>query len=753
MKKQTKKRDRTAQPLFNQSWHAYVPPALIASLVAIFYYPSLYYKFQFDDLASITRYFAIRNKSFFDLFFTGARWISYWLNTVHYSIGKFNPFCYRLTNISMHALTSILVFYFVYIGFKKLKNKEFYSSNALPIAFLTACLFAVHPVQTQTVSYVIQGQLEGLACFFLLLMSLSFLLYNHTKDSLLKTFYLLLIYISAFLGTGTKEIFIVAPILLLLTDWFLVAQGNWQSLKSRWYIHGVVGIMVLAIYMYFLKPSFFGKLLGLKHQAKNNIGNVLTETRDQKILPFHFFMSQFKVVLHYIWMFIWPLNICVEYDWKLSSSFFAPDCFGPFLVLCAMCVGLWYLYRKDKTNILVFSALWFFIVLAPRSTIIPSSELLTDYKTFSGSMAILLFFAICIVYCLVKGAEIAKSSLWHHKNIVAQYALILLIVLPVGFLAKKRNKVWHSAEEFWTNVIKNAPGKARAYNNYAVALSEQGKFKESIPWYAKAIQMDSHYPDPINNIAVAYASTGDLDKGIHYMKMAIKMQPNYPEGYNNLASFLIQKNEFQEAIKMCDLAIRLRAHYGKARYNKGKALMSLNKKEEAFECFKNACLRADLDNEVGFKVYAQVSMSLKKYSDAITAYSKLLEFNPNGNNMFLLANAYFLNNQFPQAIQWYTKAERVLPPHKQLYYNLAEAYLKNEQPEKALGYFDKSMELKFNLPNLPLRRAYCLRLLKRNFEAKVALEEVLKREDINDRFKQIAKNELANMNKAATAAA
>ena len=754
MKKQIKKRDRKSNNnvLFTQSWHAYVPPTIIACLVGLLYYPSLYYKFQVDDLASITRYFAIRNKGFFDLLFTGTRWISYWMNTIHYSIGKFNPFCYRLTNISMHALTSILVFYFVYIGLKKLKNKEFYCSYALPIALLTACLFAIHPVQTQTVSYVIQGQLEGLACFFLMLMSLSFLLYNHTTNPLAKKIYLGLVFCSAFLGTGTKEIFVVAPLLLLLTDWFLVAQADMQSLKSRWYIHGIVFGIVIGVYMYFLKPSFFGKLLGLKLEAKNNIGNILTETRDQKIYPLHFFMSQFKVVLHYIWMFIWPFNICVEYDWKLSTSFFAFDCIVPFLTLCAIASGLWYLFKKDKSNVLVFSALWFFVVLAPRSTIIPSSELLTDYKTFSGSMAILLFLAICIVYCLAKGAELVKSSLWHHKNIVAQYALIILLVLPVGYVAKERNKVWHSAEEFWTNIIKNAPGKARAYNNYAVALSEQGKFKESIPFYAKAIQMDSHYPDPINNIAVAFASTGDLDKGIQYMQMAIKQQPNYPEGYNNLASFLIQKEEYEKAIKMCDYAIRLRPHYGKARYNKGKALMSLGKNEKAFECFKDACTKADLDNETGFKVYAQMSMSLKKYADAVIAYSKLLEFRSNGNTMFLLGNAHFMNKEYPQAIQWYKKAERTLPDNKQLCYNLAEAYLKNKDYEKALAHFDKMSQMNYKLPNLPLRRAYCLKLLNRNFEAKVALESALTRKDITENFKQIAKNELAKIDQAAEVA-
>ena len=63
-------------------------------------------------------------------------------------------------------------------------------------------------------------------------------------------------------------------------------------------------------------------------------------------------------------------------------------------------------------------------------------------------------------------------------------------------------------------MIQNAPGKARAYNNYAVALSEKGLYKESLPYYIKAIEMDDLYPDPLNNLAVAYSFMGDTEKAI-----------------------------------------------------------------------------------------------------------------------------------------------------------------------------------------------------------------------------------------------
>src|SRR5207249_500263 len=98
--------------------------------------------------------------------------------------------------------------------------------------------------------------------------------------------------------------------------------GSWQSFKKRLWMHIVLATIVFTAYLYLLKPQFFTEIFSLQREAKNNIGNIITEQPGQMIKPWPFFRSQFKVVLHYLWMFIWPFNISVEYDWVLSKSFF-----------------------------------------------------------------------------------------------------------------------------------------------------------------------------------------------------------------------------------------------------------------------------------------------------------------------------------------------------------------------------------------------------------------------------------------------
>jgi len=722
-----------------------ITPFILSLLAAIFYKSSLNYAFQFDDLANITKLYSIRNSTFSQLFFQSSRWISYWLNTIHYKIGKFNPFSYRLFNVMSHTATAIIIFYLFYWALSGLKKRSFFSENSFSIAACTALLFLLHPVQTQTVSYVIQGQLEGLACFFIASIVLCFLLLSRATDFFVKLSLTAFIFVLAILSCGTKEITIMSPFLLMVFDWFFIAQGNFESFKSRKLFYAIYTATVFGVYLYFLKPTFFIKLFGMKMEARNNIGNILTEKAGDKILPLHFFISQFKVVLHYLFIFVWPFNICVEYDWKLVKSFFSIDCFVPFVVLCTLFGVIVRKLQENISNIAVFGIIWFFVSIAPRSSFIPSSELLTDYKTYTGSIGIAFMLALGIVkLCNVVLSYVKNRHYFYFKKELECLVMVLL-ALPLGFFTYQRNKVWSSGENFWGNIIKNAPGKARAYNNYAVALSEKGLYKEAIPYYQKAIDMDGSYPDPLNNIAVAFSFMGDLDQAIDALRRSIMIQPMYPEAYNNLASFLITKKDYDQAEKALHYALQLRPYYGKAYFNLGKVHLFRDEQEKAFDCFKNACTRADLDNETGFQLYAHMAMKLKKYSDAAFAYSKMVELQPTKENIFSYAHALYLNENFDQSIVAYKKLLSMSPGEQNAWYNLGETYLKVNNPQQALNAFQKAEALGHKLPNLPLRMAYCHKLLNNFSEGIALLNDVLQQPSMPEEFKRVAYNELTQM--------
>ena len=109
-------------------WKTYLlAPIILAAITTLVYLPSLHYDFQFDDVANIKKFFASRTLSFSSWVFNSSRWISYWLNTVNYKLGKFDPFYYRTFNVLFHIITGILLFFVTLEALSRLKKNNYFS--------------------------------------------------------------------------------------------------------------------------------------------------------------------------------------------------------------------------------------------------------------------------------------------------------------------------------------------------------------------------------------------------------------------------------------------------------------------------------------------------------------------------------------------------------------------------------------------------------------------------------------------------
>lgn len=699
-------------------WNWIIPPTFLAMLTFFIYYPSLSYPFQFDDYANIVKFFNIRYNTFSSLFFQNTRWISYWLNSLYYAYAKYESFIYRLGNITAHIATGVILFFIFYTACRNIKNNAFLSKYSLPIAYLTSGLFLLHPVQSQTVSYVIQGQLEGLACLFIVSMIFCFMTLASTPKGWKRAFLIGMLYLIAISACCTKEIAIISPALVLLFDWFFIAQGSTSSLKKRAYLHVGLWIVVFGIYIYMLKPAFFASVFGLSINMHNNIGNVLTENTHERITALHYCISEFKVILHYISIFFWPFAISVDYDWKMVRSFFSLDCIIPLILLLGAAYYTFRRLSKNKTDIISFGILWFFIAILPRSSIIPSSELLADYKTYIASIGILFIIAYLLICACTRLTKKEFSQ-------TQQIALWTLFLLPIGYTLYERNKVWRSTVEFWGNIVKNSPNKARGHNNYGVALCEKSKYKEAIPHFERAIALDNRYADPYNNIAIAHGTLGDIDKAIAALNKSINIHPNQPEAYQNIASFYIQTKKFDLAEKMLHKAIKIRPHYGKAYFNLGRLYLEINEKEKAWEALKAACTRGDFDNKLGFDAYNKASLALKKYDDALFACNKLLAINPHDyETLFTIAHIHFAQQKYEQALEEYKELAQVQGDAK-AFYQIGECYVQLKKYPEALDYFKKVISIHKGFTSAYFSAAECLNRMGKRAQALSFLENFI----------------------------
>ena len=701
-----------------QWWYKFIPLSIISLFTAVFYYPSLRYPFQFDDLANITKKYEIRFCDFKALAFSNSRWLGEMLNGWNYNLGErfrfggggFEPFYYRVVNVSIHLLTGIVFFFLVHKICTINKTNSFLRKRALWIASFASTLFLLHPVQSQTVSYVIQARLEGLVCFFVLATILSFM-YAITSKSTLSTVILYALGLGlGVVSCGTKEIVIVAPLLFALVDWFFIAQGDWNDFKSRLWLHITYLLIVVGSILFYLNRSnILSKFVGLRSHITNNRGNILTESPTDLIKPLHFLISEFKVVLHYLFIFFVPYGLSVEYDWKMSHSFLSPDSFFPFLILAGMALYSLNYLKKNPTSLPVFSLWWFLIAIAPRSTIIPSPELVCDYKTYLASAGIFLFMAAGLVWLMDKALEkIAEED--EAIRYVQRLTTVVACAAMLGAGTQWRNQTWETTVSFWQDIVVKAPKKARGHNNLGVALSEGGRYTEAIPHYLEAIRLDKYYSDPHSNIAVAYSVTGNDEKAIAALQEAVRIFPDYPEAHNNLGSLLLKKGEHALSEKALKNAVALRPYYGKGWFNMGRLYFEQEKFELAWDCFVKAT-KGDLDIPETFNILGQVALKLGKYPEAVEAFSQTrkrmgdqrapqVEFN--------YANALYLSGNVKGARELFGELAQNFPNVTKFCYNYAESLLADGEPEKAHIEFSKIAQQTQDFPTAIVRAAHCL---------------------------------------------
>lgn len=704
-------------------WY-WMTPLILAVITIATYIPSLTYEFQFDDEPNILKFYDIRFLTFNDVFFSSSRWISKWVSAWSYHFGRFEPFVYRCANVGFHALTGLIVYYFFLFCLSKIDRDSFFYKNARILSALTAGVFLLHPVQTQTVSYIVQGQMEGLAGLMVMATLLSFVLFAQARNTAWQAIMLICAYGFAFLACGTKEIAIVTPFLVLLTDWFFIAQGNFNSLKRRWLIHVGFFSLVLGIYVWFLGKNYFIQAFGLQLQTDNIPGNCLTEQVGQKIVPYDYCISQFKVILHYLFIFVWPFSICMEYDMHIERSFDGLNVIVPFLTLIFIVGLIGYLLRGSKKNLVAFGLLWFFISIAPRSTIIPSWELVVDYKTYIASIGWIFIIVSFLLWVYQTQAQAVAALRQRGVQILA----ICFLGACLVSLTVTRNYVWKDSYDFWYDIVTKAPSKARSHNNFGCQLLKRDKYMEALAYFKRAIRMEPGYYDPYNNLAYAYGALNKIDQAIWALREGIRIYPYQPKVYNNLATYLIMKGDYEIAVKAAEQAIELYPYYGKAYFNKGRALMQLDQLEEARECFKKSCLEADFDNVIqGYAMYGDLSLKLNKPDDAIVAFNKVLEMQPDPKALFFLGNAYYQKEDYKNATAHYERSLAMAPENTNIAHNLCQVYLEDNQPIKALEYV-RQMEQNADLyPDLDLQKAYAQHLLGNNKQAIMILEAFTKR--------------------------
>lgn len=487
--------------------------------------------------------------------------ISFALN---YYFHRFNPVGFHLVNILIHIFNGILLYLFTKETLRTPALKTDYDRPAAGwIPFFTAFIWTLHPLQTQSVGYIVQ-RMNSLAALFYLLSLLFYAKYRLSQDSRPSSRLLVGCAVSGLLAFGSKEIAATLPFFLILYEWYFFQNLNLHWLKKK--IPLVVGALMLLIILTLL-------FLGTDPLDRIAAGyNVRSHTMAQRVL------TEFRVIIFYLSLLIWPhpSRLNLDHDFLISNSLIDPITTLSALAALAGAVGA-AIYFARKAPLISFCILWFCGNLVIESSVI-GLEFIFEHRTYLPSM-MLIFMLVSLAFKYIKPRQLCISA--------------LCILVAVGsFWTYQRNRVWGDAITLWQDCVTKSPHKARPYNNLAVALDRAGQWEAAVKNYAAAIKINPYYANAHYNLGSTLARNGKLKMGIAHMARAVELEPDNYEAHNNLGVALLIQGAVQKAADHFQQALEINPDYASAHNNLGIAMGRQHKLSEAVFHFQEA-LRLD----------------------------------------------------------------------------------------------------------------------------------------------------------------
>ncbi|HLB41079.1 MAG TPA: tetratricopeptide repeat protein, partial [Candidatus Babeliales bacterium] len=390
----------------------------------------------------------------------------------------------------------------------------------------------------------------------------------------------------------------------------------------------------------------------------------------------------------------------------------------------------------------------------PRSSCIPSSELINDYKTYLASVGIMLLLGLAIthllIWCLTRYYRAWKPKLPVPMSVFV--SMLLVLISSLGYATYQRNLVSATPVSYWADIVLKGPDKARSHNNYGIALTKAHRFHEAIREFKHAMQLagepssaERFYWDPYHNLANVYSLTGNVQGAIALLERGLQFNPNLAEPYNNLGMFYLNQKDFPRAEKNFKQALKLKPYHGKAHFNLAKVYLIQQDQAAACQALAAACFNSDLDTEptaliTALELYARTCLTRQDPQTAVRVLQRLAELKPQDPQvLFNLAGAYAAQQQYPAAIKLYQRLVRLDPQNIRLLANLSELYRLNDQLALALSTIEQALKLEPQQPNLLFQQIRCLKSLKQLDQAQKVVATIVANPAYPADLKQAAK--------------
>ncbi len=677
-------RSGTSLPLaLNVRLLAGVATIVLASFLA--YLPSLSGEFILDDDKLLTANPLIKASDGLYSFWCTTKAQDYWpvSNTAlwfEWRLWGLNPTGYHVTNLILHIAGALLL----WIILRKL---------SLPGAFLTALLFALHPVNVESVAWI--AQRKGLlAMLFFLLSILCYLRHfsvscsdnaqggRHTPCAgpapgvcglLIGRWYWLslLAFVLAMLSKGSVAIL---PLLLLWIVWWLrtgtvpifaSAKMGLSPSVSRWDLVRTAPFFAVAVVLAGVNLWF---------QTHGTDIVIRTASFAQRLL------GAGGVVWFYLYKALLPLNLVFIYpQWHIEAGNL--PWWLPLMAAVTLTIVLWQ-YRQGWSRPFLFAWGFFCVSLLP---VLGFADV--GFMQYSPVADHYQHIAIIGVIALAA----AGWDIWHQSVQGPARALAVVVVSALIFLTWQQSGLYSNAMTLYQVALEKNPDCSMVHNNLGIILVQAGRPEEAVEHFQQALRLKPDNAEAHNNLGNVLDDAGRPQEAMEHYREALRLKPNYTEAHFNLGLLLAKAGRLSEAIEHYRQTVQLQPDYLKAHNNLGVALIQAGRSEEAIECFQQA---------------------LRLQPDYAEAYNNL-------------GVALDEADRLPEAIEQFRQALRLQPDYPEAQNNLGKVLIKTGRSQEAIAHFQQALRLKANFSEAYYGLALAYAIINRPPEAVAAAQKAL----------------------------
>ncbi len=646
-------------------------PILVILIVSFaVYFNALFGNFVYDDHQQIVENRWIKDIRNIPVIFSKGVWdfqpgmttSNYYRPLMHvvymlnYHVFGLRPWGFHLVNVLFHCGVSVLVFLIVRKLF--IQRRGVPSPVFLSPPFISAVLFAAHPIHTEAVAWI-SGLPDAAFAFFYLLSFYFYLLFRGGA----KRAYLLSV-LSFSVSTLFKEPALTLPLVLAAYDYLLHKRDKIIISEIKTYIPYIVVSAAYLLIRYYALRSFAPVEYYSGLSTYQSIINV------------------FPLFRKYLTSLLWPLDLNLWHAFHPINSLVEAKGMISVVVTVIFFIAAGAAYRKNKA--VLFGLILIVAPLLPAFYIKGIGGMpFAERYLYLPSVGFVFLPAIFLSWAGEKLPRTVRSISIIFMIVVGSYCIVTV----------DRNTIWKDNFSLWSDTVKKSPDIAMAHNNLGNAYASKGMPDMAITEYQTALRLAPDHADFYSNLGNAYASKGMPDTAITEYQTALRLNPDYADAHYNLGNAYASKGLQDMAITEYQTALRLKPGYDEAHYNLGNAYASKGLSDMAITEYQ-AALRLNPD-------YADAHYNLgnayasKGLSDmAIREYQTALRLKPDyamaHNN---LGDAYASTGLSDMAIREYQTALRLNPDYAMAHNNLGVQYASKGLLDMAMTEFQTALRL------------------------------------------------------------